>query len=201
MRPVLLCYIHGFLSGPNAAKATALRAYIEAHQQELSQLQFDSPDFPEEPEPAFNTLRQFIRDCKSRQPEHRIVLVGSSMGGFFSSLLGAEFNCKMVLLNPCTHPQEHFLNLIGPQYNAMTERHFELTPDMLPYLTKLDHQVKVRPELTRVYLGSEDEVLDYRKSLLRYNNCEICFVPGEDHAFTHNFAALIPGIMDFALQP
>lgn len=193
-RPVTLCYIHGFLSGPTAAKAQALAAYLKAHHSDLT---FYSPDFPNTPQEAYAALRDFCQSIVS--PERQVVLVGSSMGGFFSTLLGAEFNCKMVLLNPCTSPQDYFHQLIGPQFNPVTERHFELRPEMITFLRALDEATVVRPELTQVYLGSCDETLDWRKSMLRYNACDIRFIPGEDHAFTHNFAALIPSIIDFAL--
>ena len=198
-RPVTLCYIHGFLSGSTAAKAKALAAYIEANQEILGDFKFAAPDFPDTPQEAYAALRAFCRELQAAEPERLIVLVGSSMGGFFSTLLGAEFNCKMVLLNPCTHPQDYIHYLVGPQFNEMTGTHFELKPEMITFLRELDEATVVRPELTRVYLGSCDQTLDWRKSMLRYNACDIQFVPGEDHAFTHNFAALIPSIMDFAL--
>ncbi len=198
-RPVTLCYIHGFLSGSTAAKAKTLAAYIQEHGDSLGDFKFAAPDFPDTPQEAYAALRAFCRELQAAEPERLIVLVGSSMGGFFSSLLGAEFNCKMVLLNPCTHPQDYFHYLVGPQFNEMTGTHFELKSEMITFLRELDTAIVVRPELTRVYLGSCDQTLDWRKSMLRYNACDIQFVPGEDHAFTHNFAALIPSIMDFAL--
>ena len=163
-----------------------LAAYIQEHGDSLGDIKFAAPDFPDTPQEAYAALRAFCRELQASEPERLIVLVGSSIGGFFSTLLGAEFNCKMVLLNPCTHPQDYF-------------HHFELKPEMITFLRQLDAATVVRPELTRVYLGSCDQTLDWRKSMLRYNACDIQFVPGEDHAFTHNFAALIPSIMDFAL--
>lgn len=197
-RPITLCYIHGFLSGSTAAKAKALAAYIEANQEILGDFKFAAPDFPDTPKEAYAALRDFCQGLKA-EPERLVVLVGSSMGGFFSTLLGAEFNCKMALLNPCTHPQDYFHHLVGPQFNAMTGTHFELKPEMITFLRELDEAIVVRPELTQVYLGRCDETLDWRKSMLRYNACDVRFIPSEDHAFTHNFAALIPSIMDFAL--
>ncbi len=192
---MLLCYVHGFLSGPTAAKAKALQAYLQEHEPTV---QFWALDFPDTPREAFASLQSQLSKWRQEHPQESMVLVGSSMGGFFSTLLGAQLACKMVLLNPCTHPQKYFRYLIGPQHNQLTDRHFELTADMLPYLQQLDKDTVIRPELTQVYLGGQDEVLDYRLSLLRYNNCDIRFVPDEDHAFTHNFAALIPEIMRFA---
>lgn len=167
-----LYYIHGFLSGPNAVKAHALANYIKQH--ELSeQVYFYAPDFPDTPKEAFETLCEFFAQEKSQHPEDKLVLVGSSMGGFFSSLLCQRFNLKAVLLNPCVHPQLYFKSLIGPNFNPVTERHFDLTEDMLPYLKSLDESLVVRPEMLKVFLGTADEVLDHRKALLLFNACDI----------------------------
>ena len=197
---MLLCYVHGFLSGPTATKAKALRAYVQEHEAG-SGISFEALDYPDTPREAYASLQEQLGSWRREHPYEELVLVGSSMGGFLSTLLSAQFVCKAVLLNPCTHPQNYFVKLIGPQFNAMTERKFELTPDMMPYLHSLDDATVIRPDLLKVYLGGQDEVLDYRMSMLRYSGCDISFVPYEDHAFTRNFAALIPEIMAFAKAP
>lgn len=192
-----LFYIHGFLSGPNAAKAHALENYINQHQL-TEHIYFHAPDFSDTPQEAFTYLCDFFAKEKAEHPEDNIVLVGSSMGGFFSTLLSQRFNLKAALLNPCVHPQMYFKALIGPQYNPLTKRHFELTDDMLPYLKSLDESIVVRPEMVKIFLGTADEVLDYRKSLLLFNACDIEMVEGGDHAFTKTFEPLIPKILSFA---
>lgn len=192
---MLICYVHGFLSGPNATKAHALENYIKEHEKDLS---FWALDFPDTPREAYESLIEQIGSWKKEHPHERLCLVGSSMGGFFSTLLSAKFACKAALLNPCSHPQYYFQFLCGDYVNPLTNRSFKLTDDMMPYLESLDRATVVRPELLQVYLGGQDEVLDYRKSMLLYNNCDIRFYKDEDHAFTHNFAALIPHIIEFA---
>lgn len=192
-----LFYIHGFLSGPNAQKAHALRDYIQEHEKGAD-IYFDAPDFADTPQEAFATLCDLFAREKAEHPQDNIVLVGSSMGGFFSTLLSQRYGFKAVLLNPCIHPQLYFKHLIGPQFNPVTERHFELTDDMLPFLKELDEAIEVRPEFLKVYLGTADEVLDYRKAFLKYNTCDIEIVPSGDHAFTTTFKALIPSILEFA---
>lgn len=191
-----LFYVHGFLSGPQAAKATALKNYVKEHGLE-QEIQVEGLDFPDTPHEAFTALNKLLDDFVSSHPHEKFALVGSSMGGFMSTLLCAKYRCKTVLLNPCVHPQDYFENLIGPQFNAATGRHFELTEDMIPYLKSLDESTVIRPEFIKVYLGGADEVLDYRKSMLLYNACDITFIKDEDHALTKNFKALIPDILAF----
>lgn len=190
-----LFYIHGFLSGPNAAKAHALSNYIQEHKLDIY---LNAPDFPDTPREAFAQLCELFAKEKVEHPGDKIVLVGSSMGGFFSTILSQRFNFKAVLLNPCIHPQLYFKALIGPQFNPLTQRHFELTNDMLPFLKELDESIVVRPEMLKIFLGMKDEVLDYRKAMLLFNACDITIVEEGDHAFTTTFDPLLPQIIAFA---
>ena len=192
-------YIHGFLSGPNAMKATLLDQYIKGLSDE--HLVFEALSFSDIPQIGFGQIVSKIDDFVSKNPQESIALIGSSLGGFYVSLLCARYRCKSVLLNPCVHPQDYFVHLSGPQYNSNTDCHFEVDQKMLDFMTEQDHNMVVRDEFMQVYLGTQDEVLDYRKSLVFYANCDILVVPGEDHAFSHNFKALIPSIMDFITQP
>lgn len=190
-------YIHGFLSGSQAAKAHKLENFIVSHQDQYPNFDFYAPDFADTPYEAYQYLMDFFAQEQQKYGTEQICLVGSSMGGFFSSLLSNHYGFKAVLLNPCVHPQDYFVNLIGPQYNETTDRHFVLTDDMLPFLEQLDSKVKADPKLFKIYLGNQDEVLDYTKSLKVFTDCEIVIIDGEDHAFTHDFDALIPSILDF----
>lgn len=192
-------YIHGFLSGPNAAKARLLQDYISKNC-DPAEVCFYAPDFPETPKEAFETLIDFFAAERRAYPADRIVLIGSSMGGFFSSLISQRFSFPAVLLNPCVHPQLYFKNLIGDQYNELTDRHFVLKDDMLPFLKALDDSIVVSKYKLMVYIGTADEVLDSSFAEKMFADCEIRKVEGADHAFSKGFERLIPSIMDFAFK-
>ncbi len=187
---MLISYIHGFLSGSQAVKANILRAEIAAHYPDCA---FIAPDFPDTPEEAYEALTEFAESHLNED----LCLVGSSMGGFLSTLLSIKFNLKACLINPCIHPQDYFEKLIGPQYNPLTDTHFELKPQMLDYLLIKDREcAKFDPKLIRVFLQDGDEVLDYRKSLEFFAAAHPAVQPGGCHAF-ENFGATVPEIMSF----
>lgn len=168
-----------------------LKDYLMAH----PGYDFIAPDFPETPKEAFDALTKFYTDLSKRHDQ--ICLVGSSMGGFYSTLLQCKFGFRIALINPCIHPQEHFMDYIGPQFNPVTETHFELKPEMIEYLKELDGQAKgYDPKKTLVLLQSGDEVLDYKKSLDFYKDSEIDLTEGGCHAFEH-FELKIPKILEF----
>lgn len=186
-----ICYIHGFLSGSAAVKSTILKNYIKDHRPDLT---FSAPDFPDTPQEAYDTLIEYFSDLLGRYPS--IGLVGSSMGGFFSTLLSGKFGFKAVLLNPCVHPQDYFQNLIGDHVNQVTGERFTLKPQMLNTLKNLDAALTFNPGKIKVYLQDGDEVLDYRKSLAFYAQSEIVLTQGGCHAFT-GFIDIVPGVLDF----
>ena len=192
-----LFYIHGFLSGPNAVKATMLKEYLKEYDLGAS-FDMHNPDYPDPPEEAYNYLCGYFDRVFEEYKSDEVCLIGSSMGGFFSTLMAQRHGCKAVLLNPCVHPQNYFKALIGPQFNSSTNRNFELKSEMIDVLKSLDASVKVDPKKTYVIIGDQDEVLDYSFALELYKDCQIDIIKGEDHAFTHDFASLIKPILDYA---
>lgn len=192
-----LFYIHGFLSGPNAVKATKLKEYILSNALE-GEFDLHCPDYPDPPAEAYDYLCGYFAHVFEMYKPEEVCLIGSSMGGFFSTLIAQQYQCNAVLLNPCIHPQNYFKALIGPQFNECTNRHFELKKEMLEVLTKLDDSAKVMPDTTYVLLGMQDEVLDYNLSHEFYEGAVVEMFPEEDHAFTKNFDGLIPDIFGFA---
>lgn len=188
---MLIAYIHGFLSGPNAIKSTILKNYINTHYKDI---EFCAPDFPDEPQEAYTYLIDYFQSL--RQKHDDICLVGSSMGGFFSTILSYKYDFKAALLNPCVHPQDYFVNLCGEHVNPCTNRKFKLEKHMLDYLLKLDAMCKVKNSNLYVLLQDGDEVLDYKKSLNFYAKCKVEVIKGGCHSFD-NFESKIPSIVEF----
>ncbi len=188
-----LAYIHGFLSGPGAVKAHKLKAYLAAHHPEVN---FIAPDHPDTPREALSYLRDYFRPYAGRP----LGLCGSSMGGFFATKMNIEFGFPAVLLNPCVHPHEYFRALIGPHDNPVTGRSFELVPQMIDDLQRMDCNEDYHDQDIRVYLQTGDEVLDYRKALSFYARSEIVLREGGDHPMTNDFDAIMPEVVDFLLE-
>lgn len=186
-----ICYIHGFLSGSAAVKSTILKNYIKEKRPDLT---FSAPDFPDTPKEAHDALIAYFENLTKKY--ERIGLVGSSMGGFFSTLLSCVFGFRAVLLNPCVHPQDYFQNLIGDHVNTVTGERFTLKPQMLDTLKELDASITFNPCKIKVYLQDGDEVLDYKKSLTFYDKSKIVLMHGGCHAFT-DFIDIVPEVLDF----
>lgn len=94
-----LIYVHGLDSSANSTKGTLLDAYCQHNKAEFaSDLQVLRPDLNQPPQQVIAQLSKLIV-----HPE-QTVLIGSSLGGYFSTLLANQTGCRAILLNPSTRP-------------------------------------------------------------------------------------------------
>ncbi len=85
MRPPLLLYIHGFNSSPLSLKANLMREYCATHRPDIKVVVPQLPCFPQQ---AAQHLLEIVNQYKE---EYRLGLVGSSLGGYLSMWINAQF--------------------------------------------------------------------------------------------------------------
>jgi len=187
----MLIYIHGFNSSPASFKARALKQRLEAAGKASA---FLCPALPDRPALAISVLEGAVRAARGAQS---VVLVGSSLGGYYASYLAEKFSLKAVLVNPAVRPYEGLRALLGPQKNLYTGEAYELTPRHLEELRALDVPLPTRMERYYLMVTTGDEVLDYRVALRKYPGAKQLVVPGSDHGFAE-FADHLDSVLDFA---
>ena len=189
---MLIAYLHGFLSGPQALKRRVLENWLKENHPETD---FDAPDYPDIPAEAIAALDAW---AKERQSEHPC-LVGSSMGGFMATVLQCRYGFKIALVNPCTHPQDYFPALCDiPQQMISAGEDFSASPrSRRPASRSIVSAPGAIRQKPACISKKGDEVLDYRKSLEFYKAaCAPEVTEGGCHRF-EDFAAIIPKIYPF----
>ena len=126
-----------------------------------------------------------------------LTLVGSSLGGFYATVIAERLGCKAALLNPAVHPHTHLTRYLGAQRNLYTGESFELTMDHVTDLRSLDPPAITKPERYWVFLETGDEVLDYREAVAFYEGALHAVTRGGDHSLT-TFPEHVPDIVDWA---
>jgi len=126
-----------------------------------------------------------------------LTLVGSSLGGFYATVMAERLGCRAALLNPAVHPHRHFARYLGPQTNLYTGESFVLTPEHVDELRAADPPAITRPERYWLFVETGDEVLDYREAVTRYEGALHEVVRGGDHTLV-SFPERIPDIVDWA---
>jgi hypothetical protein len=182
----MIVYLHGFNSGGQSQKAAWLRA-------QLAPVPVFAPDYPaHRAREALRVLRKFIRRLRRENLRDRtLMLIGSSLGGFWAPRLAPEFGARIVLINPSVRPDETLARHTGRYRNAATGGETVLTADDVRAL-KAQRVEPCNPAVpTLVLLDANDEVLDYRLAEAAFRGCGRTIVyPGGSHRFEHLAEAL-----------
>lgn len=182
----MIVYLHGFNSGGTSGKATWLR-------QNLPDLTVLSPTYPThlaDVAPTF--LRDYFTRIRDEHPDDRkLLLVGSSLGGFWARYLAAELHAGMVLINPGINPDTDLLDVVGPHTNEATGEQYVLTEAQVRAFARVKQPRCDAGIPTLLLLDEGDELLDYRVAQAYYRGCGKTIVyPGGSHRFDHLAEAL-----------
>ena len=117
-----IVYLHGFISSPaieEGGDAGRLPAQLRAAASTTSC-------------PSCTIARRGDRAGRARRARGvapgDLTLVGSSLGGFYATVMAERLGCRAALLNPAVHPHTHFAQATSaPQKNLYTGEAFELT--------------------------------------------------------------------------
>jgi len=194
-----IMYVHGFNSSPGSFKALQLKAFVEQNQLDLK---YHAPMLSHWPEKAMDALEDLLEQIKADDQANgkitRILLVGSSLGGFYSTYLMARYpGLKAVLINPAVLPQELLPAYLGLNENLYTGEQYELTQDHMQQLRKLHMAEPACTQNIKVFLQTDDEVLDYRRAENYYRQADVTIIEGGDHGF-QNFEQHLTTLLDFA---
>lgn len=93
-----------------------------------------------------------------------LVLVGSSLGGFYAAQLSAVLGCPCALINPVVYPHEALQPFVGPQEHFYSRERWEFTiAACSSYAHFPDPRTVVVPRL--LVVGLRDDLLDPVQSL------------------------------------
>lgn len=187
-----IVYLHGFISSPASRKAVMLGDYLRGQAPDVEYL---VPALHHRPARA---IAQVLEQCGGRDPAG-LVLVGSSLGGFYATVAAERIGCRAVVLNPAVHPHRHFGRYLGPQANLYTGERFDLTPEHVAELEAMDPPAITRPERYWLVVETADEVLDYREAVAFYEGAFHSVVQGGDHSLA-SFPEFVPDIVAWARE-
>ena len=193
-----LIYIHGLDSGPESTKGLLLEAYAQQHHPVV---RVQRPDLNRAPEDVIALLEDMIAE------DPHTALVGSSLGGFFTTALVARQQVKAVLINPSVRPFDSLTRFMEASPAAKpddviytTSGGWGIRPRDFDVLKSYFHATPKYPENLLVLLKTGDEVLNYREALAHYTQegfeASVIVEPGGDH-FMHDLDTKLALIFEF----
>jgi len=187
-----IVYLHGFISSPQSRKAALLGDYVRNC---VDRVDYIVPRLADRPALA---VAQIEDACGGLAPSD-ITFVGSSLGGFYATVMAERTGSRAALLNPAVHPAAHLHLYLGPQRNLYTGEEFVLTQQHVDELGALDPRRITRPERYWLFVETGDEVLDYREAVGFYAGACHTIVRGGDHALA-SFPEHVPDLVAWARQ-
>ncbi len=192
-----IIYAHGFRSGPRSFKAQYIAQWLQANRPDIEWL---CPQLPVSPQAAADLLRTAVHTW----PKQSTAVIGSSLGGFYATWLGALLKCKTVLLNPAVHPARDLLAYTGthshwhePTASLVFENHYIEELKTL-YVgngnTNTNNLLDPADILNMVAKG--DEVLSWQEMAARYPLATLYVMEGSDHGIT-DFAQHFPVVQKY----
>lgn len=173
-------YLHGFLSSPHSLKAQQLQSLFD--QQNRSQ-QLSIPTLPFAPAEAIKVVEQAYLSLLEQPEIKSVVVIGSSLGGFYATYLANKYSCKLVLINPAIHPYLLLDKYLGENTHYNTGEVHILTLQHIEQLKELQ-QIKVnQPKDCLLLLQTADETLDVSLASEFYRTCPSWLEAGGNHSF------------------
>ena len=185
-----ILYLHGFQSSALSIKGQQLKDYCTLYTLYTVHL----PDLNMPPLQVIETISDLIGQLDD------VVLVGSSLGGFYATQLVAKHSVPAVLINPAMRPwlliQEH----IGSQLPYKVSENWIIDQQQLDDLEQLAVPFVQDADKLLVLLQQGDEILDYRDAERYYSaTSHTSMIMTEMHGnhAMENFADKIPMLLEF----
>lgn len=186
-----IIYLHGFQSSALSIKGQQIKDYC----QQQGNVQVHLPDLNMPPEQTMAHVAAMIENLD------QVVLVGSSLGGFYATQLVAKYGVPAVLINPAMRPWQLFRDLFGSdQIPYVVNAEWTLDDTHLDQLEQMAVPFVQDADKILVLLQQGDEVLDYREAQRYYSNAShqsmLIMEANGNHAM-ENFADKIPMALQF----
>ena len=184
-----LLYLHGFRSSPKSFKAQRVHAWLAAHRPEV---QWWCPQLPPSPREAM----ALVREGTVSWPADTSAVLGSSLGGFYATVMAEAAGWPAVLLNPAIDPARDLAAYVGEMtaFHSPEERFF-FRSEYADELRALTPGPITRPERYFAVIAKGDEVLDWREMSARYPSARIRLLEGSDHGLS-DFDDHLPHILE-----
>lgn len=167
-----LVYIHGFRSSPLSEKSRAFQQIFP----DITLATYDTLH----PDIGFRELDAIVQKALA----HRPILIGSSLGGFWSYQLAKKYALTCVLLNPCMTPEKTLRPDIGLVTNMYTgEQGVMEEADLQKYA---NYRLQGEPPECVVLHEKGDELIPYQESVANFEGkAKLILIEGGSHSFEH----------------
>ena len=192
MKSTLLVYLHGFRSSPNSSKAVMTREAVQALSTVDHTYEWYCPQLLASPKESMDLVINHI----DRSNGDHIVIIGSSLGGFYANYLSEKYHCKGVALNPAVFAPRELEPHVGMMTAYDSEEPFDFKAEYVEELRALQVHKITNPQRYFLIAAKGDELLDWREMVVFYAGAKQLVLDGSDHGIS-GYANHLPAVIDF----
>lgn len=169
-----IIYLHGFGSNNQTEKVGFLKEAFPGHR-------VVAPNIPARAMEAYLTIDKFI-EAELERTAGQVILVGTSLGGFWARMFAAKSNLDSVVMNPSLNPVVTLKRYAGGKNNCRVEGWTEADAEAY---AQLPVQLVNKCRGT-ILLEEGDEILDSFATFNKYEHTdETILIPGGEHRFVN----------------
>ena len=177
MSSTLVVYLHGFRSSPRSSKAVLTGDAIRALSSPEHPIEWYCPQLIASPKASMDMVNQHI----SKSKFDRLVVIGSSLGGYYANYLAEKYGCKAIALNPAVRAPRELASHVGMLTTYDTNEPYDFRPEYIEELKALQVEVISNPSRYFLMAAKGDELLDWREMVEFYKGGEQLVLEGSDH--------------------
>ncbi|QWE13444.1 YqiA/YcfP family alpha/beta fold hydrolase [Polynucleobacter sp. AP-Titi-500A-B4] len=192
MPSTLLVYLHGFRSSPRSSKAVMTGEAIKALSTVDNPIEWYCPQLLASPKASMDMVTAHIDQAKA----DRVVVIGSSLGGFYTNYLAEKYGCKAVALNPAVRAARELAPHVGMMTAYDNDEPFDFRPEYIDELKALQVEKISNPSRYFLIAAKGDELLDWREMVSFYPGAKHLVLEGSDHGIA-DYTDHLPKVMEF----
>lgn len=195
MPSTLIVYLHGFRSSPRSSKAVMTGDAVKAMSSPENPIEWYCPQLVASPKTSIDMICSHIQSSR----HDRLVVIGSSLGGYYANYLAEKYGCKAVALNPAVRAPRELAPHVGMLTSYDTDEPYDFRPEYIDELKALQVESITNPARYFLMAAKGDELLDWREMVEFYEGAEQLVLEGSDHGIA-DYSAHLPKVVDFIFK-
>ncbi|MBU3557912.1 hypothetical protein ICN18_09775 [Polynucleobacter sp. Ross1-W9] len=195
MSSTLLVYLHGFRSSPRSSKAVLTGDAIKKLSTSEHSIEWYCPQLVASPKASMDMVIEKINSSK----HERLIVMGSSLGGYYANYLAEKYGCKAVALNPAVRAPKELAAHVGMLTSYDTDEPYDFRPEYIDELRDLQVERISNPSRYFLMAAKGDELLDWQEMVDFYSGAEQLVLEGSDHGISE-YPEHLPKVLRFISQ-
>jgi predicted esterase YcpF (UPF0227 family) len=125
-----------------------------------------------------------------------MVVIGSSLGGFYANFLAEKYGCKAITLNPAVRAPRELAPHVGMMTACDSDEPFHFRQEYVDELSDLQVDSITNPSRYFLLAAKGDELLDWREMVGFYVGAHQLVLEGGDHGIS-DYAIYLPQVLNF----